>query len=260
MARTQTGSGRQASSNPHIGNGLDHGSRLRLRALTAEFVEFMSRKTATIAAIASLAVATTMFPSGKDAAALARAAQDQLSAPSPVAAPELVPEPVEYVANPVVQPLPAESADVAVEGEAGSLSELVRKIDKNIEKGAPMSAEMRCLAGAVYFEARGEPLAGQLAVAEVIVNRSEDSRFPRTYCGVVAQPGQFSFMRGSRMPAIREGSAAWERAVAVAHIADKGLWETQAEGAVFFHARYVKPGWTRNKTRLAQIDTHIFYR
>jgi spore germination cell wall hydrolase CwlJ-like protein len=216
----------------------------------------MSRKTATIAAIAGLAFATTMFPSGHDAAALAQAAQDQLTAPAPVAAPELVPEQIEFVAQEVVQPLPAPASPAPVTTEAGSLHELVGMIDTS----APMSEEMRCLAGAVYFEARGEALAGQLAVAEVIINRTEDGRFPRSYCGVVAQPGQFSFMRGRRMPAIREGSAAWERAVAVAHIADKGLWESEAEGAVFFHARYVKPGWTRTKTRLAQIDTHIFYR
>jgi spore germination cell wall hydrolase CwlJ-like protein len=214
----------------------------------------MSRKTATITAIAGLAFATTMFPSGHDAAALAQAAHEQLTAPAPVAAPELVPEQIEFVAQEVVQPLPAPAAPVTT--EAGSLHELVGMIDTS----APMSQEMRCLAGAVYFEARGEELAGQLAVAQVIINRTEDGRFPRSYCGVVAQPGQFSFMRGSRMPAIREASAAWERAVAVAHIADKGLWESEAEGAVFFHARYVKPGWTRSKTRLAQIDTHIFYR
>ncbi|MFM7376552.1 MAG: cell wall hydrolase [Erythrobacter sp.] len=216
----------------------------------------MSRKTATIAAIAGLAFATTMFPSGHDAAALAQAAHEQLTAPAPVEAPELVPEQIEFIAEPVVQQLPAPAAATPVETEAGSLHELVGMIDTS----APMSEEMRCLAGAVYFEARGEELAGQLAVAQVIINRTEDGRFPRSYCGVVAQPGQFSFMRGSRMPAVREGSAAWERAVAVAHIADKGLWESEAEGAVFFHARYVKPGWTRNKTRLAQIDTHIFYR
>ena len=220
----------------------------------------MSRKTATIAAIAGLAFATTMFPGGHNAAALAQAASEQLSAPAPVEAPELVPEPIEYVATAVVQNLPASEPAPAPKAaaltEAGSLHELVGMIDT----AAPMSEQMRCLAGAVYFEARGEPLAGQLAVAQVIINRTEDGRFPRSYCGVVAQPGQFSFMRGSRMPAIREGSAAWERAVAVAHIADKGLWESEAEGAVFFHARYVKPGWTRNKTRLAQIDTHIFYR
>lgn len=216
----------------------------------------MSRKTATIAAIASLAVATTMFPSGKDAAALAQAAQQQLTAPATVEAPELVPETIEYVSQEVVQPLRAPHADAPVLTEAGSLHELVGMIDTD----APMTAEMRCLAGAVYFEARGEALAGQLAVAQVIINRTEDGRFPRSYCGVVAQPGQFSFMRGSRMPRLPVGTAAWDRAVAVAQIADKGLWESEAGRAVFFHARYVKPGWTRTKTRLAQIDTHIFYR
>lgn len=220
----------------------------------------MSRKTATIAAIAGLAFATTMFPGGQNAAALAQAASEQLTAPAPVEAPELVPEQIEFVAQEVVQPLPAPAPTptpaTPVQTEAGSLHELVGMIDTS----SPMSQEMRCLAGAVYFEARGEALAGQLAVAQVIINRTEDGRFPRSYCGVVAQPGQFSFMRGRRMPAVREGSAAWERAVAVAHIADKGLWESEAGRAVFFHARYVKPGWSRSKTRLAQIDTHIFYR
>jgi hypothetical protein len=235
---------------------LDQGSRLRLCALTAEFVEFMSRKTATIAAIAGLAFATTMFPSGDDAAALAQAAQEQLNAPAPVEAPELVPETIEYVAREVVQPLPAPVTDAPTLTEAGSLHELIGMIDTD----APLSAELRCLAGAVYFEARGEALAGQLAVAQVIINRAEDGRFPRSYCGVVAQPGQFSFMRGTRMPAVREGSAAWDRAVAVAQIADKGLWESEAGSAVFFHATRVRPGWSRTKTRLAQIDTHIFYR
>ena len=77
---------------------------------------------------------------------------------------------------------------------------------------------------------------------------------------VVGQRGQFSFMRGSRMPAIRTGTAAWQRAVAIAQIAHQGLWESEAGEAVFFHAKYVRPGWSRTKARLAQIDTHIFYR
>lgn len=216
----------------------------------------MSRKTVSIAAIAAVAFATTLFPSGQTAAALAQAAQggtnDQMTALAPT---ELVPETITYVAEEVVQPLPAPEAP-AVLTEAGSLTELIGMIDT----AAPMTEEMRCLAGAVYFEARGEPLAGQLAVAEVIINRTEDGRFPKSYCGVVAQPGQFSFMRGSRMPAIRTGSAAWERAVAVAQIAHKGLWESPAGEAVFFHAKYVRPSWSQRKTRLAQIDTHIFYR
>lgn len=216
----------------------------------------MSCKTVTFAAIAAVAFATTLFPSGQTAAALAQAAQggtnDRMTALAPT---ELVPETITYVAEEVVQPLPAPEAP-AVLTEAGSLTELIGMIDT----AAPMTEEMRCLAGAVYFEARGEPLAGQLAVAEVIINRTEDGRFPKSYCGVVAQPGQFSFMRGSRMPAIQTGSAAWERAIAVAQIAHKGLWESPAGEAVFFHAKYVRPSWSQRKTRLAQIDTHIFYR
>lgn len=217
----------------------------------------MSRKTATLGALAAVAIASTLFPGGHDAAALAQAASDQLTPQAETAAVELVPQPLTFVAEPVVQPLPAATPAPADElTEAGSLHELVGMVDTS----APMTEELRCLAGAVYFEARGEPLAGQLAVAQVIINRTEDGRFPRSYCGVVAQPGQFSFMRGSRMPRIREGSAAWDRAVAVAHIAHRGLWDSEAANAVFFHARYVRPGWSRTKTRLAQIDTHIFYR
>lgn len=199
-----------------------------------------------------------VIPGVDGAAVLAQAANDQFNATEaadPAPAAELVPESLEYVAEPVVQPLPA-APEQAVLTEAGSLAELVGMVDAD----APMSDELRCLAGAVYFEARGEPLAGQLAVAQVIVNRTEDGRFPRSYCGVVRQKGQFSFMRGSEMPQIRDRSAAWERAVAIAQIAHKGMWESEAGDAVFFHARYVRPGWSRTKTRLAQIDTHIFYR
>jgi Cell Wall Hydrolase len=222
----------------------------------------MSRKTISIAAIATVAVATTMFPSGQYAAALAAnfdaMANDQFAMAPVAESAELMPEqPITFVSQEVVQPLlEATAVPTPVLTEAGSLIELIGMVDT----AAPMTEEMRCLAGAVYFEARGEPLAGQLAVAQVIINRSEDGRFPRSYCGVVAQPGQFSFMRGKQMPAIRTGTAAWSRAIAIAEIAHKGLWESEAGDAVFFHARYVRPSWSRTKTRLAQIDTHIFYR
>lgn len=197
-----------------------------------------------------------MFPSGNDALALAQSANNQFTPTPVVGAVELVPDqPITFVSQEVVQPLSAAPAQ-AVLTEAGSLADLVGMVDAD----TALTEEMRCLAGAVYFEARGEPLAGQLAVAQVIINRSEDNRFPRSYCGVVAQPGQFSFMRGSRMPAIRTGTTAWSRAVAIAEIADKGLWESEAGDAVFFHAKYVRPSWSHRKTRLAQIDTHIFYR
>lgn len=218
----------------------------------------MSRKTFSMSAIAAVAVATVTIPGVDGAAALAQAANDQLTqtqVSDEALTAELVPETPTFISVPVVQPLPA-SPEPAVLTEAGSLAELVGMVDT----AAPMDDDMHCLAGAVYFEARGEELAGQLAVAQVIVNRTEDGRFPKSYCGVVRQKGQFSFMRGQHMPQVRDRSQAWERAVAIARIAHQGLWESEAGDAVFFHARYVRPGWSHSKTRLAQIDTHIFYR
>ena len=137
---------------------------------------------------------------------------------------------------------------------ADSLAELVGKT----ARPAKLDSELRCLAGAVYFESRGESLVGQLAVAHVVLNRAQSGRFPTSLCGVVHQKSQFSFVRGGRMPAPRESSVQWSNAVAIAQIARDGSWKNHAPGALFFHANYVSPGW--RKTRVAQIDNHIFYR
>ena len=118
-------------------------------------------------------------------------------------------------------------------------------------------AEHECLATAVYFESKGEPLEGQLAVADVVMNRAESSRFPDTLCGVVKQKSQFSFVRGGRFPAIKRASAAWRNAVAIADIALQGLATSRVGEAMFFHARYVSPNWKRK--RAAQVGNHIFY-
>lgn len=149
-------------------------------------------------------------------------------------------------AKPTVEPKPAPV-------DADTLAELVAAT----ARPADMDAELRCLAGAVYFESRGESLPGQLAVAHVVINRANSGRFPKSLCGVVHQPSQFSFVRGGKMPAIREG-VQWNNAVAIAQIARDGSWKNHAPGALFFHARYVSPGW--RKTRVASIDNHIFYR
>ena len=117
---------------------------------------------------------------------------------------------------------------------------------------------MKCLAGAVYFESKGESLEGQLAVARVIINRAKSGRFADSLCGVVYQPSQFSFVRGNGMPPIRIDSRSWREAVAIAQIAMNDSWNSPAEGALFFHARRVSPGW--GKAKLAMIDNHIFYR
>lgn len=121
-----------------------------------------------------------------------------------------------------------------------------------------ISSELRCLAGAVYFESRGESLPGQLAVAHVVINRAQSKRFPSSLCGVVYQRSQFSFVRGGKMPRIREGTKQWTRALAIAQIALNDSWKNHAPGALYFHANYVSPGW--RKQRIAQIDNHIFYR
>lgn len=121
-----------------------------------------------------------------------------------------------------------------------------------------LTAEQECLAGAIYFEARSESLDGQLAVADVILNRAESGRFADTVCGVVHQPGQFSFVRGGRMPAINRNSQDWREAVAIARIAEKDRWESAASDALFFHAAHVSPRWKLR--RVATVGNHVFYR
>ena len=120
------------------------------------------------------------------------------------------------------------------------------------------TSELECLAGAIYFESKGEPLAGQLAVAEVIINRSKSGRYPASLCGVVKQPGQFSFIRGGRLPAVPKQSDHWRKAVAIAHIALNDLADSPAPNALSFHATYVSPRWRMK--RVATVGNHVFYR
>jgi cell wall hydrolase len=174
-----------------------------------------------------------------------------LSAPvdaPPAASPVGAPPPAASVAP---APSPAEELEASA---PRSLTELVADHSGSLTA----DSEHECLAGAVYFEAKGEPLAGQLSVAEVILNRTRSGRFPGSICGVVKQRGQFSFVRGGRFPAIARTSAAWRRAVAIAHIALEDLADGSAPRALFFHARRVSPGW--KLTRVAAVGNHIFYR
>jgi spore germination cell wall hydrolase CwlJ-like protein len=122
----------------------------------------------------------------------------------------------------------------------------------------PRDEQAECLASAVYWESNGEPLAGQLAVAEVIINRARSGRFASTLCGVITQRSQFSFVRGGRIPTPPQGSAGWRNAVAIAHIALDDLADSPVSTALFFHARYVSPRWRLQ--RLAAVGNHIFYR
>ncbi|WP_308222981.1 cell wall hydrolase [Sphingomonas sp. J344] len=119
-------------------------------------------------------------------------------------------------------------------------------------------AELNCLAIGVYYESKGEPLEGQLAVAEVILNRAKSGRFPASVCGVLTQRGQFSFVRGGRLVQPPAGARAWKTALAVAQVARDDAWDSSVSNALFFHARYVSPGWRR--ARVGSVGNHIFYR
>ena len=121
------------------------------------------------------------------------------------------------------------------------------------------SHELECLATGIYFESKSEPLAGQLAVGKVILNRAQSGgRFPPSYCGVLFQRGQFSFVHGGRLPEVPRANRQWQTAVAIANIVDRDLQESSVGNALFFHARYVSPSWRMK--RVASIGNHIFYR
>ena len=156
-------------------------------------------------------------------------------------------------------PAPAGSAEEALAGNAGkaprnaSLAALVSSHDGDLQ----MDRQLECLATAVYHESKGEPLEGQLAVAQVVMNRVDSGRFADSICGVVYQPKQFSFVETS--PARRSASA-WQTAVAVARIARDQAFRQVAPDALFFHANYAKPSWRMLKQKVAAVGAHTFYR
>lgn len=155
------------------------------------------------------------------------------------------------------------AADTPAFGHAESLAGQERRslADLVDDHGGATSlnAEQHCLASAIYFEARGESLEGQLAVAEVVLNRTRSGRYPATICAVVRQPAQFSFVRRGVIPRADAGSEAWRRAVAIARIAETRATRLLPDNVLWYHANYVAPGWGRRLERNTRIGLHIFY-
>jgi spore germination cell wall hydrolase CwlJ-like protein len=125
---------------------------------------------------------------------------------------------------------------------------------------APLDQETNCLATAVYFEARGESLEGQLAVAHVVMNRATSGRYPSDWCGVVKQPAQFSFVRHGEFPYADTNSDAWKKAEAIAELAAANVVPSISPDVLWYHADYVAPSWRHGLQEVQQIGAHIFYR
>ena len=157
-------------------------------------------------------------------------------------------------ADPLAPSLDSDAPAVATPPMTGDLSSKVAAL-----RGSnPGNREMECLAVGIYYESKSEPLAGQLAVGQVIANRSHSGRFAPTYCGVLFQRSQFSFVRGHSYPPPARASRQWENAVAVAKIVDQKLHVSSDAKALFFHAKRVSPGW--KLARLGSVGNHVFYR
>jgi N-acetylmuramoyl-L-alanine amidase len=129
-------------------------------------------------------------------------------------------------------------------------------------------SDLECLAENVYFEARGEPLAGQYAVAEVTLNRAHSRNFPHSVCQVVHEmrwdPSRRRFVADFSWtelgPLAPEDGAAWRQALAVASAVYDELHAPLVPGALFYHATNVRPGWSKGRRVVAIIGNHIFYR
>ncbi|SFA72863.1 Cell Wall Hydrolase [Poseidonocella pacifica] len=125
--------------------------------------------------------------------------------------------------------------------------------------------EWRCLAEALYFEARGETVRGQFAVAEVIMNRVDSSRYPDSVCGVITQGTgkrfqcQFTYTCDGKKETIAEPRA-WTRVGKVARLVLDGAPKVLTEGATHYHTKHVRPSWSRKFDRTAEIGVHLFYR
>jgi N-acetylmuramoyl-L-alanine amidase len=137
----------------------------------------------------------------------------------------------------------------------------------SISAQAAQRRQLHCLALNVYYEARGEPLAGMHAVAEVTMNRVASGRYPATVCEVVYQKkwdrlrrrdvGAFSWTEFDFVPH-PEGKS-WQQATEVADAVFNGRSAPTVDGALHYHANYIRPSWARGKKPVAKIGAHLFY-
>lgn len=149
----------------------------------------------------------------------------------------------------------------------GNAPGTVTKVDPPaaLVDAADFDDSLRCLALNVYHEARSEKEAGQLAVAAVTLNRVRSESFPDSVCKVVKQGGQdrnrcqFSWWCDGKSDRPKNADA-WKEAKRISRLALLGLTDDPTDGALYYHATYTKPRWSRKFERTARIDHHVFYR
>ncbi len=150
----------------------------------------------------------------------------------------------------------------------GTLLALLILFVQSARAHAERERAVRCLALNVYHEARGESRAGQRAVAQITLNRVASPRFPDDVCAVVFEKrwdrlrrryvAAFSWTELD--PVTDTGSRAWRRSLAVAREALAGATDPRLDGALFYHARRIRPSWARGQQPVARIGRHLFYR
>jgi spore germination cell wall hydrolase CwlJ-like protein len=157
----------------------------------------------------------------------------------------------------IAMTVPAHTVTIALPAPSGTptLAQLVEA-----EKVGPLLDEQgNCLATAVYFESRGESLEGQLAVAQVVMNRAASGQYPASWCEVVKQKAQFSFVHRGTWPPIRDIDC-WRKAEAIARIAIANAAKVIPNDVLWYHADYVSPSWGSRLDEVEQIGAHIYYR
>ena len=161
--------------------------------------------------------------------------------------------------------IPSEQLDALLKrpNSAGSITYSGRWVAS--QPKASGGAQWRCLAEALYFEARGETIKGQFAVAEVILNRVDSRLFPNSICGVIKQGTgrkyacQFTYTCDGHKEVIAE-PAAFRRVGKIAKAMLGGAPRPLTSGATYYHTKAVRPSWSRKFTRTTTIGVHHFYR
>mgnify|MGYP006401645027 FL=1 len=136
-----------------------------------------------------------------------------------------------------------------------------------------LETALMCMATNIYHEAKNQPMVGQIAVAQVVMNRANDSRYPNNVCDVIKQgltykngkvvlgKCQFSWYCDGKKDDVNMKSEKWRNSLRYASmVITNRITLDVTEGATHYHATYVRPAWARTKTKTVRINRHIFYR